>query len=285
MTVEATHARLVSLATALAEEAARASDARRAQALLALRERLIEVTGPPTITMEELLQELLAAREAGELTSMVAALRPVLGYEFYAALAELIEAADDPGEKSDLEALRAAMLESSDELDAQAEAELARVARRLEAVLLAPDPAKLLEEQADSIDEAFLLVTEANLRMALEQGRAEEAAKLQQVLDATFAVLERRLPPQIRLVNQLARCEDDECREQLIGGSPELIDDDLLEMLRATAARAREGDAIPVADSLEAAAKLAVDRLAATGGADDADGTTDGAAPSPQGDE
>jgi hypothetical protein len=245
---------LVTLTAALAEEASGRGDTARAEALLALRDQLLEIIGPPTISLEDFVQELLAARDSGDLRSVVAALRPVLSYEFFTALTERIEAAVDPVERSDLSSLRKDLLAAIDALDAEAEADVGRAARRLEAVLLAPNPATLLEEQSDSVDETFLMVTEANLRAATEQGRFDQAAKLQQILDAALAVVEAKLPPQMRLVNRLVRCQDAAQRAEVLDESPDLIDAGLESVLRLAASRARTSGAEPAADALDSAA-------------------------------
>jgi hypothetical protein len=130
-------------------------------------------------------------------------------------------------------------------------------------VLLAPDPAALVREQADTIDEPFLWMTEATLRNAAEQGQIDKATTLQAVLEAAIEVLEERMPPQARLINRLARASSDEERRTELEANREQLGSDLVASLQAAARQARQGGADAAAESLEAAARQAQEMLEA----------------------
>jgi len=259
---------LVTLAALLAEEAATQGDRLRAGRLARLRDTLIEVVGPPTVTVEDIVRELRSARDAGELDQLVAALRPALTYEFFAAMTAMIESSEEP-QSTELTELRQDVLRAMDRLEQAAADEMRRAARRLDAVLLAPDPAALVREQADTIDEAFLWMTEATLRNAAEQGQIDKATTLQAVLEAAIEVLEERMPPQARLINRLARASSDEERRTELEANREQLGSDLVASLQAAARQARQGGADAAAESLEAAARQAQELLDARKAADE----------------
>jgi len=257
----AVDAELVALVQGLAEQAAAAGDTARVGRLVALRDALAPQVEGLTLTLDELIDELAAAREAGELEPAVAMLRSVLDYAFFAALTERIDAAEPAGAEA-LRALRAALLEATDAVDANARAEIEAAVRLLRAALAAPDPRAFLGPRAGEIASTFFLVLEANLAAAEEGGQDDLVAALGAVGDAAAEAYEASLPALARLVSRLARAEADE-RDTLLDGAPDLVGPELVAALDQAAAEARAGGAEPVARALEAARASVAVRLGA----------------------
>ncbi len=215
-----------------------------AEQLATLRDRLQQLVAPSqvpppeglegAITVEQLIQTLFSHRDDEDFRTFVAAARPVLDYQFYQTLTGQIEAADSQGdgEKArQLTDLRTRLLDLTDQLDKEAREALERAAALLRQIVESENMEAAAEENVERMDAAFLTTLEANIVAAEQSGQAETQEKLKKLKEHVVSLLEARLPPEMRLLNQLLSMPDLDSRRTLLREQAELISDDFARLL------------------------------------------------------
>ena len=185
-----------------------------AQLLGALRDQLIALTGyqgaalgdeEPEIPLDEVLERLVSASDE-ELEQQIGELRPAIDYGFYEALTAQIDAADEAGDSAEVARLterRATILATVERFDREAQEMFDASATLLRAALEADDPEATLRAQAQQINEAFLLIIDANIAAAERAGQTEIAQRLADIQELAVQIAEESLPPAERFINQL----------------------------------------------------------------------------------
>lgn len=250
-----------------------------ADELSALRTKLLELIGAPQrlpseeiepeMTLEEFIDELLAHRDDADFKAWLAALRPLLDYQFFQALTGEIETAEGKGEEErakELTGLRSRILGLMEELDQEAKEALERATTLLRQILESEDIRAAAEENLEQIDTTFLTVLEANIVAAREAGQEEVAEKLTELRAHVVSLLEARLPPEMRLINQLLSTEGLEERQQLLQEQAELVDEDFLQLLKLVAEDLRRQGHETAADHLGESVKQVEANLQEAGG-------------------
>ncbi len=176
-----------------------------------------------TITREDLLARLQAAQSDEEFEVLVAAGRSLLDYAFFQSLTTQIEAAADTDSAARLKALRTRVLDTTAKQDEEIRATMRRAADLLGTILQADDPQAVARQHLDEIDDAFFMVLSANMRHAEAENRRNLAQALRQVADMVLALLEDRLPPEVRLVNRLLEAPYPDGTRQLLGAQREVV--------------------------------------------------------------
>ncbi len=151
-----------------------------------------------------------------QLRAAVAQYRPLLDYGFFLYVAEQIEGSEDEAEKQALETLRDALVDLTEEMDREAQEAMERAARQLNEILRAPDMDAAIAERLDELDEAFLVVLSANIQAATEQNRPDVVQVLQHIYRRVVEEAEKKLRPELQMVNRLLRAETREEREALL---------------------------------------------------------------------
>jgi hypothetical protein len=90
-------------------------------------------------------------------------------------------------------------------------------------ILQAEDPQAVAREHLDEIDDAFFAVLSANLQHAETENRDEIVKHLQQLANMILALLEERLPPDVRLINQLLSAPYPDGTKQLVETQREIL--------------------------------------------------------------
>jgi hypothetical protein len=226
-------------------------DAVLADRLLKLREKLVEALGPDEAeppwtgisTHEDLIARLLEHADRATREEIVTANLPLVDYVFFQTLTGRIEAAQAEGDSdkaAHLTELRSQVLEITDALDRQVQAEFEQAAAALKEILEAPDREKAIRERADQFTPAFMFTLATNISAAREQHREDIAHELEQVQEQMFQVLEERMPPELRLVNQLMREGNKEARQALIDQNRAMFTPRFLELMEALIQDAQE---------------------------------------------
>jgi hypothetical protein len=245
---------LLLLIRALLDDALTAGDEPRAKALAAVQQQLTAHVGEPELSFDDLLRELDTALGEDRLDSVVAILRPALDYAFFAELTNRMETADKERAEA-LHRLRTALLDSVDRIDAGAKEEVEAAVDLLKWVLQSRHPKPALESREEEITSAFFLVLQANIQAATEKADPEITSRLEAIYQAAVELVEARMTPRERLVNELARTAEPEARRSLLAAASEPVDEALVDLLRETAAEARHGGVEHVAQNLDAAAE------------------------------
>jgi hypothetical protein len=241
--------------TAFADASAQGGRDESAQLLEALREKLIELTGFDASSLEqpgeqyddldadEAIQRLADAPDA-ELEQAIAELRPVIDYGFFEAWTDRIEAATQAGDSATAERLtarRATILETVERMDKQAQEMFEAGASVLEQILAAPDTAAALREHADKLDEAFLLVLQANAAAAERMGNSQAVARLAEIERLAIEIAQESLTPEERFINDLLAAEKPQDATKMLRQNPRMITADFVKRLNELADQ-MEGD-------------------------------------------
>ncbi len=184
-------------------------------------------------------------------TSAAVSLGPILDYQFLLCLSERIDQTTDAAEREKLEELRALVTELQDQQRQSMQASAAQVQEVLQAVLEAPDAAEALRQYADAIDETFLSLLAGNIERAERSNATAAARRLREIYDAALDILQERMPPEMRLINQLVNAQDKGAVRKLLEENRSLIDSDFIEALRQLEDDFRGRNSVDVADKLK----------------------------------
>lgn len=211
----------------------------------ALREKLLELTGTEDPTAGEAEPSIAAAVDAlldGDddgLPELIAEYRPVIDYGFYEAVTDRAEAAREAGDSAAaerIEARRAAILETTERMDREAQELFEGAANALRAVLEAEDPREALREHRAELGEAFSLVLDANRDAAERAGRSDVVERLDQIGQLAVEVVEESLSPEERLIAQLLGAETPKEATSLLRQNAAQVNADFVKRLNGMAA-------------------------------------------------
>ncbi|NJN67282.1 MAG: hypothetical protein HC884_11500 [Chloroflexaceae bacterium] len=107
--------------------------------------------------------------------------------------------------------------------------------RTLQAVLESPDARAALHERSDELNEAFLMVLAANLEAARQHGQEDFAAHLEEVHRLTIEVIQSKLPPEERFINELLMTETPQESTKLLRQNASLVTADFVRKLNELA--------------------------------------------------
>jgi hypothetical protein len=230
--------------TASIEQAREDNQQDLVEQLTALRAKLQEMVGPAAvppqeemkgaITREELIERLLSFKNEEEFKTLVAVARPALDYQFYQLLTGQIEAAESQGEPDkaqELTELRSSILDLVEELDREAKEALDRGAALLRQIVDSEDMEAAALQNIEQIDAAFLTALEASIMAADQSDQQETLATLNKLKEHIVSLLEARMPPEMRLINQLLSTRDGEERNALLQEQQDLINEDFAKLL------------------------------------------------------
>jgi hypothetical protein len=249
-------------------------DANAAQQMMALRTALLDKTDagreikalqdkirtllesiPPTATREEVLDVLISAWQGEDAHDVVASaamsLGPALDYQFLLAVSNRLEQTTDTAERAKLEELRALVTEMQEQQRQGVQAAAAQVQEVLQAVLEAPDAVEALRQNAGAIDETFLAILAGNIERA-EQNKATAAARrLREIYDAALDIVQEGMPPEMRLINQLANAQDKGAVRKLLEENRGLLTREFVDALHQLEDDFRARNSAEVADKLK----------------------------------
>ena len=188
------------------------------------------------LTMEHLLQLFVEAPNDERVIALANLTRPALDYAFFQQLSDRIEAAE-VDRQAELEALRARILEITQQIDEVQQARAAQSAGLLRALLEAEDLDEAIRNTLPMIDEVFLATLRANLTAAHENGNDEAAARLEAIQSRINQVVMDSLPPSLQLAQRVLDSEDLEAGKAILEQNAEAIDDQFLGTLVGAAQR------------------------------------------------
>lgn len=212
------------------------------QMLTRLRDTLVELTGfsgepAETEDVTAAIERLETAADE-ELEEAIAELRHVIDYGFFQAWTNRIEALEREGQREAaqrLTARRARILETVERMDKEAQAMFEAGANVLREVLAAPDPEAQLRALSDKIDEAFILVLSANVAAAERAGQADVVARLKEIERLATEIIQERLTPEERFINELMTTETPQQSTQLLRKNAARVTPDFVKKLNELA--------------------------------------------------
>lgn len=210
---------------------------------------------PQTATREDVLDALLNAWQGDDgrdvATAAAMSLGALLDYQFLLAVAERLEETTDEETRTKLEELRALVTEMQEQQRQSVQSMAAQTQEILQAVLEAPDSEEALRQYADVIDENFLGILAANIERAEKTQATAAARRLRTIYDQALDIVQERMPPEMRLINQLVNAPDQTAVRKLLEENRSLLNRDFIDALRQLEDDFRSRNGGEVADRLK----------------------------------
>ena len=175
--------------------------------------------------LDEALTRLITSDDA-ELDQAIADLRPMIDYSFFAALTARIDAAEQAGDIPAAEQLtsrRARIVATVERMDREAQEMFEAGAKLLSEALEATDPREALSARHDQINDALLMVIDANINSANRAGRQDIVARLEAIRTMAIEIVEESLTPEERFINELLQAETPQAATRLLRQNPAQI--------------------------------------------------------------
>ncbi|HEY0736654.1 MAG TPA: CpXC domain-containing protein [Herpetosiphonaceae bacterium] len=237
----------------------------------AMRDRLVELTGFDTESLggddepslDAAIEALLSA-EDDNLQDLIAEYRPVIDYDFYAALTERAEAARAEGNTAEAERIetrRNLILETTESMDREAQALFEGAAQTLREVLEAEDLRQALAERRDQLSEAFLLVVAANRETAQRANRPDMIERLDEIERTAVEVVQESMSPEERFIGQLLSTETPQEATRLLRQNAAKINSDLVKRINELAEEMEKNGRKEMSDRLRQLGREAASML------------------------
>lgn len=198
----------------------------------------------------KLLAKHVIANESDESLVNAIALtgRGAMNYDFFAHLTEEVEKREKAGDKAGAQQLgrvRDQLLELQQEMQEATQQVLKEAQATLDEILSAGNMEESVAANMGRIDDAFMHVLEARQVHAEQSGRRDEQEKLRRIQEIIISQIQGETPPEVKLLTQLVSAPTKEDRDRLMAGAPDLVSDQLVEvvdMLREQAGNAGQSD-------------------------------------------
>jgi hypothetical protein len=198
----------------------------------------------------DLLAKHVIANEADEALVSAIALtgRAALDYNFFTLLTTEVEKRERAGDKAGAQRLgrvRDQLLEMQREMQEATQQVLREAQAILEEIMAAQDTEEAVAANMGRIDDAFMHVLDARQAHAEQRGHTDEVKKLQSIQELIIARIQGDTPPEVQLLSQLVSASGKAERERLMAATPELVSEQLVEvvdMLREQATNAGQSD-------------------------------------------
>lgn len=201
------------------------------------------------LSPELLANHVIANAEDESLVQAIALTgQAALNYEFFAKLTAEAEEREKSGDKAGAQTLsrvRDQLLEMQREMQEATRKVLGEAQATLDEIMAADNLEEAIINNSGRIDEAFLHVLEARLAHAEQTGRREETEKLRRIQEFILSQMQGDTPPELQLLTQLVSAPSKADREQLMSAMPELLTEQLVEiidLLRQQARTSGQGD-------------------------------------------
>jgi hypothetical protein len=116
--------------------------------------------------------------------------------------------------------------------------------------MAAPDTAAALRERAEKIDEAFLLVLQANAAAAERMGNTQAVERLAEIERLAIEIAQESLSPEDRFINELLAAEKPQDATRLLRQNPRMITSDFVKRLNELADQMESDGRKPLGERL-----------------------------------
>jgi hypothetical protein len=189
-----------------------------------------------SLTREKLLDLFVEAPNDDRVLALTNLTAPALDYSFFQTMSEKIDKSTGEA-KERLNALRARILEVSQQINKVQEERASQAAALLRSILEAPDLDQAVKQALPMIDDLFLGILQANLRAATERKEQEMVDRLTDIDRLIRQAVMDSLPPSLRLAQELLDMEDEADAAAHLETATDQIDDQFLSALMSTAQR------------------------------------------------
>jgi len=166
------------------------------------------------------------ADDEDKLQGLVGLMRPVFDDHFFQEMALEI-GRESAAEREKLERVRENLLQLIELMDSQSEAGATQTVEFLQMLVNSPQPQELIQANIELIDDEFMSILVANLQEAEKRGDAPLLQRLQAIYSVVVQILQSRMSPELRYLNELLAVEDEAQLQPLLQEAlkfgPELI--------------------------------------------------------------
>lgn len=195
---------------------AMANQAKQQDLIQEVAERLNALgTGVTRDTLLDLMVE-LAWEDDEKLQVAVGLAHTAMDTQFFQLLSERIENETDADQKTHLENVHRRLTELSSVIDQQNEAVLRRASDALRGLLASDNLDAAIESRLELFDDTFLAFLQANIQAAEQQRDIATAARLKTVFEKIVAALQTSAPPAIQFINKLMTYQSFEQTQEVI---------------------------------------------------------------------
>jgi hypothetical protein len=173
-----------------------------------------------------------------ELEEAVVEARPSIDYSFFQAMTDRIESLKASGKTAEAEHLsdrRARILDIVEHYDKEAQEIFENATTLLREIMQEDDLEAALRARSDQLDDAFMLVLSANLASARRAGQVDVAEQLEQMSSMAVDIIQEKLPPDDRLINNLMMAPTPEETSALLRSNANLVTADFVKKLNQLA--------------------------------------------------
>ncbi len=210
---QASAEQMLALRNKLLELSSFGARARQRQQTLESTARELQALGNK-LTKDKLLELVMKAEDEDQLMAYVSLARPLMDYAFFEALTRRVDKTKD-AEHDRLAKLRDTLLQLTQEVDRAEQARVAEASNVLRAMLEAPNLDQAVAENLPHLDDTFMAVLNANLEAAQKAGRRDVLLRLDQVNQAIVKLMQEAAPPEIRFINDLLQMSEAEAEAAL----------------------------------------------------------------------
>jgi hypothetical protein len=273
---------LFSTLSRLVESAMMGNDEQSAKRLLAIQQKLLDVTtvgkrlkaqaletqeaakslqeaSQKGLTRESLLDLIVAAPTDTRLKALVSMARNGLDYQFFQLLSGRIDQATS-GEKQRLSSLRDQLVQFTQEIDKQVQAQIQDMRNLINEILEQENIEQAMAQVLPAVNDLFVEVLRGELDQARKNQDQARMAKLQRVVD----VLQQAsaAPAGVEVIEELLAAQSDDERMQILASHREEITPEFMEtfnnLVAQTQAAPAESEEKALADQLQAAYRAAL---------------------------
>jgi len=191
------------------------------------------------LTREKLLDLIIKAPNDIQLSVMVSLTRPGMDYNFFQLLSQKIEEAKG-AEQSRLTELRSKILEMTQMIDQQVEANVNRARNLLNTLLQSANVKESTMKNLPAVDEYFIQVFNEAREQARKNADLDKLSRLSQIEEV---LNQASTPPQeISLIEDLLDAPDDESMKKMVKEHQGEITPEFMEILSSLVTRTQDGE-------------------------------------------
>jgi hypothetical protein len=207
------------------------------------------------LTREKLLNLVLQAPNDIQLSVMVSLTRPGMDYNFFQLLSQKIELAQG-AEQGRLIELRSKILEMTQMIDQQVEANTNRARTLLNTILQSPNIKENTLNNLPAVDEYFIQVFNEAREQARKNADLDKITRLNQIEEV---LNQASTPPkEISLIEDLLDAPDEEHMKRMLQDHQSEVTPDFMELLSSLVTRTQDGEDVELHDRIQMLYRLAL---------------------------
>jgi hypothetical protein len=207
------------------------------------------------LTREKLLNLVLHAPNDIQLSVMVSLTRPGMDYNFFQLLSQKIELAQG-AEQGRLIELRSKILEMTQMIDQQVEANTNRARTLLNTILQSPNIKENTLNNLPAVDEYFIQVFNEAREQARKNADLDKITRLNQIEEV---LNQASTPPkEISLIEDLLDAPDEEHMKRMLQDHQSEVTPDFMELLSSLVTRTQDGEDVELHDRIQMLYRLAL---------------------------